>query len=124
MAKTKLTATRLDHYVSKKGNVTFRYLVNGDKDALEEYKEAQGANYREYENQDDDQDKLNGQPLFFTTQALKKEVGLTITTNGKVIPAVDTDEMAEKVLNEEQLVTEELAKLKANQRFNRGRVTT
>lgn len=123
MAKNKLTATRLDHYVSKKGNVTFRYLVNGEEADLKAYEEAQGVNYRAYENKDDAEDKLNGRPLWFTTQALPKEVKLTITTNNKVIFDQDTDAVAEKVLMEEELITMELAKLKANQRFNRNRVT-
>jgi hypothetical protein len=119
----KLKATRIGHYVSKKGNVTFKYIVNGSDSQIEEYKTAQGLNFREYKNEEDDTDPLNGEPLFFTTQALAHEVELTITTNGKVIVDVATDDVAALVLEEEQLIRAKIADLKAQERFNRNKVT-
>ena len=119
-----LKATRKDHYISKKKNLTFRYIVEGTQQELETYKEAQGIHYVEFNDLNNDKNPLNGKPLFFTTQPLEKEIKLTITQGGKVIPYEDTDDMAMKVLHEEQLITVELAKLKANERFNRSRVTT
>ncbi len=116
-----LNATRHGHYVNKRGNVVFRYLVNGSQEELKAYEEAQGTNYREYENADDQSDKLNGTPLFFTTRALPKQVTLSIGTNGAYV-AEDTDVVAERVLNDESQIQGEINKLKAQQRWNRMQV--
>ena len=121
MAK-KIKATRFGNYVSKKGNTTFKYVVNGEDTHLEAYKEAQGVHYREYLNEEDDKDPLNGMPIFFTTRALPKDIELDITTNGNVIVFESDDDVASRVLEEEQLIASELAKLKAQERFNRNKV--
>ena len=113
--KIVLTATRHGHYVNKKGNVVFRYLVNGDKEALEAYEEAQGSNFRAYEGEAGD--KLNGTPLFFSTRALPKAIDLEIGAKG-VYVAEDTDIVAEKVLDSEQQIQSEINKLKALKRWN------
>jgi len=122
MAK-KLKANRFGKYVSKKGNLTFKYIVSGEESQLDEYKEAQGLNFREYLNEEDEKDPLNGMPIYFTTRALPKEIELEITTNGNVIVYESDDDAASKVLEEEQLIIQELAKLKAGERFNRNKVS-
>jgi len=119
----KLKATRLRHYVSKKGNTTFVYLVNGSDSQLEAYRDAQGANFREFQDEQNPDNPLNGKPVYFTTRALQQEIELEITSNGNVVVAEDTDDVAAKVLEEEQLIMAKIAELKALDRFNRSRVT-
>jgi len=118
----KLKATRLRHYVSKKGNATFVYLVNGSDEQLEAYKDAQGINFREYESENAS-DPLNGKPLYFTTRALPSEIELEITSNGNVVVFENTDDVAAKVLAEEEMIAMEIAKMKAMDRYNRSKVT-
>ena len=120
----KLKATRFGHYVSKKGNTTFKYVVNGDESQLDAYKEAQGVHFREYLNEEDEKDPLNGMAMFFTTRALPKDIELDITSNGNVIVFEDSEDAASKVLEEELMIAQELAKLKANERFNRNKVSS
>jgi len=118
----KIKATRLRHYVSKKGNATFVYIVNGSQEQLDAFKDAQGVNYREYENEKDSTDALNGKPIWFTTRALPAEIELEITSNGNVVYSESTDDVAAKVLEEEQLIMQKIAEMKALDRYNRSKV--
>jgi hypothetical protein len=118
-----LKATRLRHYVSKKGNATFVYIVNGSEEQLENYKTAQGIHYREYENEENEKDPLNGKPIFFTTRALPAEIELEITSNNNVIVSENTDDVAAKVLQEEDLIMQKIAEMKAMDRYNRSKVS-
>lgn len=111
---SKLTATIHGFYV-KNGKNVYRYLVNGDKDSLESYKEAQGTNYREYENEDDENDKLNGTPLFFSSRPEGKNINLAITPNGKVIIDKDVMVVMEQDAMFQDKVANELAKIAAQQ---------
>lgn len=111
---SKLTATIHGFYV-KNGKNIYRYLVNGDKDSLESYKEAQGTNYREYENEDDENDKLNGTPLFFSSRPEGKNINLAITPNGKVIIDKDVMVVMEQDAMFQDKVANELAKIAAQQ---------
>lgn len=107
-----LTATLHGYYV-KNGKNVYRYLVNGSKEQLESYKEAQGTNFREYEGEDGD--KLNGTPLFFSTRPEGKTINLDITQNGKVIVARDVVQVMENDLLFQDKVQSELAKIAAQQ---------
>ena len=111
---SKLTATIHGFYV-KNGKNVYRYLVNGDKDSLESYKEVQGTNYREYENEDDENDKLNGTPLFFSSRPEGKNINLAITPNGKVIIDKDVMVVMEQDAMFQDKVANELAKIAAQQ---------
>ncbi len=64
-------------YRSPKGNVVFRYTVNGTPAELEAYKKAQGEFYREQD--------ITKKPLFFTTRSAGNSANLIITQKGKVI---------------------------------------
>lgn len=118
-----MKATRIRHYVSKKGNATFVYVVNGKTDELEAYKDAQSVNYREFEDEKDSSNPLNGKPLYFTTRALPQEIELEITSNGNVVFKESTDDVAAKVLEEERLIAQKIADMKAMDRYNRSKVT-
>lgn len=118
----KLKATRVRHYVSKKGNITFVYVINSDEKSIEAYKDAVGANYREFEDDSNPSHPLNGKPLWFSTRALPADIELEITSNGNVVFAESTEDAAAKVLEEEQRIADELARLKAMDRFNRSKV--
>jgi hypothetical protein len=110
----KLTATIHGFYI-KNGRNVYRYLVNGTKEALEAYEEAQGSNYREYENDSNPDDKLNGTPLFFSTRPEGKNIDLEITTNGKVIIAKDVMSVMENDMLFQDKVQSELARIAAQQ---------
>lgn len=112
---SKLTATIHGFYV-KNGKNVYRYLVNGTDEALKAYEEAQGSNYREYENENDDTDKLNGTPLFFSTRPEGKTINLAITPNGKVIIDKDVMLVMEQSMVYEEKVQEKLAEIDAKQR--------
>ena len=72
----------LRSYVSKNGNDTFVYTVTGTPAQLEQFKAAQGDNYRESE---------DGTPLFFTTRFAGDNVNFMISqTSGRV--TVDNSE--------------------------------
>jgi len=118
-----MKATRVRHYVSKKGNATFVYVVNGKTDELEAYKDAQGVNYREFEDENDSSNPINGKPLYFTTRALPQEIELEITSNGNVVFKEATEDVAAKVLEEERLIAEKVAEMKAIDRYNRSKVS-
>lgn len=111
----KLTATLHGYYV-KNGKNVYRYLVNGSKEALEAYEEAQGSNFRAYENQDDENDKLNGTPLFFSVRPEGKTIELEITPNGKVIVSKDVLTVMEQSMAYEEKVQAKLAEIEAQQR--------
>lgn len=111
---SKLTATLHGFYV-KNGRNVYRYLVNGTKETLEAYEEAQGSNYRAYENQEDPEDKLNGTPLFFSSRPEGKTINLEITPNGKVIVAKDVVSVMEQDMLFQDKVSSELAKIAAQQ---------
>ena len=111
---SKLTATLHGVYV-KNGRNVYRYLVNGTKEALEAYEEAQGSNYRVYENQEDSNDKLNGTPLFFSTRPEGKNINLEVTPNAKVIIAKDVVAVMEQDMMFQDKVSSELAKIAAQQ---------
>lgn len=111
---SKLTATLHGFYV-KNGRNVYRYLVNGTKEALEAYEEAQGSNYRIYENQEDSNDKLNGTPLFFSTRPEGKNINLEVTPNAKVIIAKDVVAVMEQDMMFQDKVSSELAKIAAQQ---------
>lgn len=119
----KLKAARMRHYVSKKGNTTFVYIVNGTDAQLQEYRDAQGMNLREFSDENDANNPLNGKPLFFSTRALPNEIELEITTNGNVVVYENTDDVAARVLQEEELIMAKIAELKAMDRYNRSRVS-
>jgi len=110
----KLTATIHGFYI-KNGRNVYRYLVNGTKEALEAYEEAQGSNYREYENDSNPDDKLNGTPLFFSTRPEGKNIDLEITPNGKVIIAKDVMSVMENDMLFQDKVQSELARIAAQQ---------
>lgn len=110
----KLTATIHGFYI-KNGRNVYRYLVNGTKEALEAYEEAQGSNYREYENDSNPDDKLNGTPLFFSTRPEGKNIDLEITPNGKVIVAKDVMSVMENDMLFQDKVQSELARIAAQQ---------
>lgn len=109
---TKLTATLHGYYV-KNGKNVYRYLVNGDKEALDAYEEAQGSNFRAYEGEDGD--KLNGTPLFFSVRPEGKTINLEITPNGKVIVSKDVLTVMEADAAFQDKVNSELAKIAAQQ---------
>lgn len=118
-----MKANRVRHYVSKKGNATFVYVVSGKDEELESYKDAQGMNFREFEDESNPNNPLNGKPLYFTTRALGPEIELEITSNGNVVVKENTDDVAAKVLAEEELIAHEIAKMKAVDRYQRSKVT-
>ena len=64
-------------YKSKKGNVVFVYTVTGSDEQIEQFKVAQGDNFREDE---------NGKPLWFTTRCVGNSGTLIITTKGNIVP--------------------------------------
>lgn len=110
----KLTATIHGFYI-KNGRNVYRYLVNGTKEALEAYEEAQGSNYRTYENDSNPDDKLNGTPMFFSPRPEGKNIDLEITPNGKVIIAKDVMSVMENDMLFQDKVQSELARIAAQQ---------
>lgn len=108
----KLQATLHGFYV-KNGRNVYRYLVDGDKESLEQYEEAQGTNFRTYEGEASD--KLNGTPLFFSTRPEGKTIDLQITPNSKVIVAKDVIAVMEQDIMFQDKVSSELAKIAAQQ---------
>lgn len=82
-----MKARYLKVYVSKKGNDTFIYTVEGTQEELAEYKEAKG----EFHRVDDE----TGKPLFFNTNYVGETCNLEITTNGNVV--ADTSELKKAI---------------------------
>lgn len=75
-------------YRSQKGNTTFVYSVKGNAQAIEAYKNAQGAYYRE---------EADGTPLWFTTRCIGESGSLVITSKGKVVPDMSAFEQAASI---------------------------
>ena len=71
----KVTCVRT--YRSKSGTPTFVYSVEGTKDDLKAFKDAQGDYYREDE---------DGKALWFTTRYIGETGKLMITSNGNIVP--------------------------------------
>jgi len=117
--KNKITATLHGFYV-KNGRNVYRYLVNGSKEALTAYEEAQGTNFRTYEGESDD--KLNGTPLFFSPRPEGKTIDLTITPNGKVVVDRDVVSVMEQDMIMQDKVSTELAKIMAQQQAIRMKI--
>ena len=67
----------------KNGQMVFVFHVTGTEAELEQYKKAQGENYRE--------DEETGHPLAFTTNYPGPECNMLITRNGKAV--MDTSEL-------------------------------
>ena len=77
-------------YVSKNGNDTFVYFVDGNEADLKAYKKAKGTFYREEE----------GKPLFFTTDFVGDRGNLIITTKGNVIADKSAFKKASSLANQ------------------------
>lgn len=83
MLKIKIHPTQ-PKYVNGKGNIVFRYLVEGTEAELADYKAVKGeAFYRE--------DKVLKQPLFFTSRAGGDVEELRKTSDGKDFTIDDTE---------------------------------
>jgi hypothetical protein len=72
-------------YKSKNGNVVFVYAVTGTPEQLEQFRAAQGDNFRE-----DD----NGNALWFTTRCIGNTGSLIITTKGNIVPDMSAFDQA------------------------------
>ena len=78
-----MKATKEGQYRKKvTGNIVYRYIVSGTAEELALYKKAAGENYREND---------KGQPFFFTTKVLAKNLDLVATRDMSSIFA-DTSE--------------------------------
>ena len=72
----KLTAECIGNYVSRNGNVVFRYKVTGSAEAMSAYEEAQGEYYTV--------DDATGNVLWFTTRFAGDKATLVVTDAGKI----------------------------------------
>lgn len=72
----KLTAECIGNYVSRNGNVTFRYKVTGPAEAMQAYEDAQGDYYTV--------DDATGNVLWFTTRFCGDKATLVVSDKGKV----------------------------------------
>ena len=117
-----MKATRVGHYRTQKTTIVFKYVVNCDAEQLQAYQDAQGGYYREFEDEKDPQNPLNGKPLFFTSQALPSDIELEITSNGRVIVKEDTEDAAAKQLEKDMEMEKEFQRLRALDKFNRLKV--
>ena len=104
-------------YISQKGNLTYRYVVEGTKEELEQYANAQGANFRK--------DPDTGEALFFTTRPMKTGSQLVLTSKGAVA-AIDNDKAADKqeAVDTEVAVREQLERNKARKAALAEKATT
>jgi len=59
------------------GTRVFTYVVNGSKEELEQYADAQGDNLV--------MDSDTGKPLYFTTRYIADDINLLITSDNKVV---------------------------------------
>ena len=121
-----LSATLNGFYRNKQGRLVFRYLVNGDQEELKAYEEAQGANFRKFDDPNDANNKLNGTPLFFSPRVLGKQIELEIGPNkDRVYPKEDVMAVMDKQANFEDKVQNHLAEKEAELLFQRRfRLTT
>ena len=76
LTMNKLSATCIGHYISQKGNKTFRYKVTGTPESLQAYQDAQGEYYRV--------DEETGNVLWFTTRYAGERCALVVNSNGKI----------------------------------------
>jgi hypothetical protein len=106
----KLQAKFERKYRSAKGSNVFVYGVTGSADALEAYKNAQGANYRTND---------NGKPIYFSNKSFGLEGQLLITNNGNVIfddtRLAMTADMIERFSSSSPLVAKAMAEALAKQ---------
>lgn len=109
----------LHGYYRKNGRVIYRFLVNGSKEELAAYEQAQGTNLRTYENPEDANDKLTGTPLYFSPRPIGKQVDLEITANGKVVVKEDIMQVMDKDLGYQDKVETALATKEADILFKR-----
>ena len=72
----KLTAECIGNYVSRNGNVVFRYKVTGSTEAMSAYEDAQGEYYTV--------DDATGNVLWFTTRFAGDKATLVVTDAGKI----------------------------------------
>jgi len=72
----KLSAECIGNYVSKNGNVVFRYKVTGSAEAMSAYEDAQGEYYTV--------DDATGNVLWFTTRFAGDKATLVVTDAGKI----------------------------------------
>lgn len=113
-----LTAT-LHGFYRKNGRTIYRFLVNGSKDELKAYEDAQGSNFRTFDNPDDANDKLNGTPLYFSPRPIGKQAELEITQNGRVVVKEDIMSVMDKDISYQDKVQEALAAKEADLLFKR-----
>lgn len=77
--RTSLTITFLGDYISKAGNVTFRYSVDGKPEALAVFADVQGDYLRE--------DESTGKYLWFTSRYCGDSATLIVNSDtGKIYP--------------------------------------
>ena len=88
---------------SPKGNVidVFVYHVSGTDEELNNYKDAQGANYREEES--------TGKPLFFMTQFVGEEANVLITSNGRIVADTSAFKKAKSLANQYDFMKDHIA---------------
>ena len=113
-----LTAT-LNGFYRKNGRTIYRFLVNGSKEELAAYEQAQGPNFRQFDNPEDANDKLNGTPLYFSPRPIGKQAELEITANGKVVVKEDIMSVMDKDIAYGDKVQEALAAKEAELLFKR-----
>lgn len=114
----KLTAS-LHGFYRKNGRTIYRFLVTGSKEDLQKYEDAQGPNFRTFDNPDDANDKLNGTPLYFSPRPIGKTVELDITQNDKVVVKEDIMSVMDKDVAYQDKVSEALAAKEADLLFKR-----
>lgn len=113
-----LTAT-LNGFYRKNGRTIYRFLVNGTPKELEAYEQAQGPNFRTFDNPEDPNDKLNGTPLYFSPRPIGKSAELEITANGKVVVKEDILNVMDKDIAYQDKVAEAMANKEAELLFKR-----
>lgn len=113
-----LTAS-LQGFYRKTGRTIYRFIVNGSEKELKAYEDAQGANFRTYDNPEDEKDPLNGRPLYFSPRPIGKQVELEITANGKVVVKEDIMSVMDKDLDYQDKVQAALASREADLLFKR-----
>lgn len=89
-------------YVSKNGTSTFRYIVQGTKEELADYKKVQGDNYRE--------DETTKEPLFFGIKRYHDDTPLALRRDGKRYYAVT--ELLESVVENKVNTFKAMASIK------------
>lgn len=102
------------------GSVVLRYLVQGDKEALEAYKEAQGVYYKEHTNPNDPNDQLNGTPLYFSTKHKPATFEMQITPEGKIQPIEDTADILTNMSEDEDFMRKATLQMRAEAAYKRS----